>query len=705
MEYFINQEGLNSSSQSEEAGFSEYKASTSKNPYPFKNILNINSMDNLKESNLITSNIEFETKMEENVEEINSLVENQTYRNSEGGDFGSLKINYNESNDFQSSENEVNDNIFQEINNQINIPKNEINTEIDTYTSAFPNSIEEGISFEEYQAKNIEAKKDENYFGFDINSIQTQIISTTRNLPIKVLPPITQDIGEKLNYYGKEIYLNSEENFDKAVNLPELNTMEYETSQSKTFNLGEIENLEIMPDGKIIFENTEGTTFGKYEEMPISNETEFDVNELQKTETTFNTQIEYGQNERNEMGLDMNILQTTESTIDTQNEYKQYETNDTGLDTNELTVNDQNEYGQNTTNEISNEIGIDTNIFQTAETTLNTQVEYGENQEMPISNETEFNINGLQTTETTLNTQVEYGENQEMPISNETEFDINGLQTTETTLNTQVEYGQNETNEMGLDMNILQTTESTVDTQNEYKQFKTNETKDDTRFNINTFKSRERYLDTQFDYGQKETNETTNHSEFDANVIQTSGIIFDDQTQFAKNKTNQITNEMGLNLHSLQTREYQNSTKIKTSGGESLYIPQQETHLSSNLEQANMYIYKNEQNNTTTVPDLSKNKTFFRENKTNLKIKENKITSGTFPIPKISMTVETKIPSVPAVPPFKTFVSSESIPAITLQKIDSSSVATVTPLKGSFAVSRKNRIIGGGKKIYSQVTI
>ena len=673
MEYFINQEGLNSSSQSEEAGFSEYKASTSKNPYPFKNILNINSMDNLKESNLITSNIEFETKMEENVEEINSLVENQTYRNSEGGDFGSLKINYNESNDFQSSENEVNDNIFQEINNQINIPKNEINTEIDTYTSAFPNSIEEGISFEEYQAKNIEAKKDENYFGFDINSIQTQIISTTRNLPIKVLPPITQDIGEKLNYYGKEIYLNSEENFDKAVNLPELNTMEYETSQSKTFNLGEIENLEIMPDGKIIFENTEGTTFGKYEEMPISNETEFDVNELQKTETTFNTQIEYGQNERNEMGLDMNILQTTESTIDTQNEYKQYVTNDTGLDTNELTVNDQNEYGQNTTNEISNEIGIDTNIFQTAETTLNTQVEYGENQEMPISNETEFNINGLQTTETTLNTQVEYG--------------------------------QNETNEMGLDMNILQTTESTVDTQNEYKQFKTNETKDDTRFNINTFKSRERYLDTQFDYGQKETNETTNHSEFDANVIQTSGIIFDDQTQFAKNKTNQITNEMGLNLHSLQTREYQNSTKIKTSGGESLYIPQQETHLSSNLEQANMYIYKNEQNNTTTVPDLSKNKTFFRENKTNLKIKENKITSGTFPIPKISMTVETKIPSVPAVPPFKTFVSSESIPAITLQKIDSSSVATVTPLKGSFAVSRKNRIIGGGKKIYSQVTI
>ena len=673
MEYFINQEGLNSSSQSEEAGFSEYKASTSKNPYPFKNILNINSMDNLKESNLITSNIEFETKMEENVEEINSLVENQTYRNSEGGDFGSLKINYNESNDFQSSENEVNDNIFQEINNQINIPKNEINTEIDTYTSAFPNSIEEGISFEEYQAKNIEAKKDENYFGFDINSIQTQIISTTRNLPIKVLPPITQDIGEKLNYYGKEIYLNSEENFDKAVNLPELNTMEYETSQSKTFNLGEIENLEIMPDGKIIFENTEGTTFGKYEEMPISNETEFDVNELQKTETTFNTQIEYGQNERNEMGLDMNILQTTESTIDTQNEYKQYVTNDTGLDTNELTVNDQNEYGQNTTNEISNEIGIDTNIFQTAETTLNTQVEYGENQEMPISNETEFNINGLQTTETTLNAQVEYG--------------------------------QNETNEMGLDMNILQTTESTVDTQNEYKQFKTNETKDDTRFNINTFKSRERYLDTQFDYGQKETNETTNHSEFDANVIQTSGIIFDDQTQFAKNKTNQITNEMGLNLHSLQTREYQNSTKIKTSGGESLYIPQQETHLSSNLEQANMYIYKNEQNNTTTVPDLSKNKTFFRENKTNLKIKENKITSGTFPIPKISMTVETKIPSVPAVPPFKTFVSSESIPAITLQKIDSSSVATVTPLKGSFAVSRKNRIIGGGKKIYSQVTI
>ena len=161
---------------------------------------------------------------------------------------------------------------------------------------------------------------------------------------------------------------------------------------------------------------------------------------------------------------------------------------------------------------------------------------------------------------------------------------------------------------------------------------------------------------------------------------------------------------MGLNLHVLQTREYPNTRKIKTSDGESLYIPQQETHLSSNLEQANIHIYKNEQNNTTTVPDLSKNNTFFRENKTNLKIKENKITFGTFPITKISMTGETKIPSVPAVPPFKTFVSSESIPAITLQKIDSSSVATVTPLKGSFAVSRKNRIIGSGKKIYSQIT-
>ena len=659
MEYFINQEELNSSSQSEEALFSEYKTSTSKNPYPFKNILNINSMDNFKESNLITSNIEFETKIEENAEEINSLVENQTYRNSEADDFGSLQINNNESNDFQSLEREVNANIVQEINNQINIPKNEINTEIDTYTSAFPNLITEGISFEEYQEKNFDAKRDEKYFGSDINSIQTQFISTTKNLPIKVLPPITQDIGDKLNYDGKEIELNSEANFYKAVNIPELNTIEYESSENKTFNLGENENMQLMPDGKIIFENRDGTTFGKYEEMPISNETEFDINGLQTTETTLNTQVEYGQNEINEMGLDMNILQSTESTVNTQNEYKQFETNDTGLDTNEINVNIQDEYGQNTTNEIPNEIGIDTNI--------------------------------LQTTETALNTQVEYGQNQEIPISNETEFDVNGLQTTETTFNTQVEYGQNETNEMGLDMNILQTTESTLDTQNEYKQFKTNVTKDD-----NTFESRERYLDTQFDYGQKNTNETTNHSEFDTTEIQSSGIIFDNPKEFAQNKTNQINNEIGLNLQSLQTREYQNTPKIKINDDESLNIPQQETHLSTNLEQANMYIYKNGQNNTTIVPDLSKKDTFFRE---------NKITSGTFPIPKISMSDETKIPSVPAVPPFKTFVSSRSIPPITLQKIDSSSVATVTPLKGSFAVSRKNRIIGGGKKIYSQVTI
>ena len=40
----------------------------------------------------------------------------------------------------------------------------------------------------------------------------------------------------------------------------------------------------------------------------------------------------------------------------------------------------------------------------------------------------------------------------------------------------------------------------------------------------------------------------------------------------------------------------------------------------------------------------------------------------------------------------------------TLENNDSSSLATVTPLKGSFAVSRKNKILNEGMGSYAQVT-
>ena len=325
-----------------------------------------------------------------------------------------------------------------------------------------------------------------------------------------------------------------------------------------------------------------------------------------------------------------------------------------------------------------NDLGKNKNSFQ------NTKFKSDESSFQTATNNIGFDatqfIQTTQNIDTTVDTGAKFDIQQ--TTGTETGFDINALQTTQN-IDTHVDTGAS--------YDIQQTT--VVDTNSWLQKTSSN---DLNSLQLNSPLINENSALQNFSSNEELINRETTFNEYPAqfneNLIGSKSNLT--PSPFFDLPNLESTSTIKTEEAATTFGEYQTTTNINDV--QSQYIPKSISSPETTLQPANDYI----QSSTTEVNEGG---VTFGEYKTTTNINMSKIDS----IPTKTLD-SISLPSVPAVPPMAglnipTTTINTTNEFTTIQGNDVSSIATVTPLKGSFAVSRKNKIVGRGMKNYAEV--
>ena len=325
-----------------------------------------------------------------------------------------------------------------------------------------------------------------------------------------------------------------------------------------------------------------------------------------------------------------------------------------------------------------NDLGKNKNSFQ------NTKFKSDESSFQTATNNIGFDatqfIQTTQNIDTTVDTGAKFDIQQ--TTGTETGFDINALQTTQN-IDTHVDTGAS--------YDIQQTT--VVDTNSWLQKTSSN---DLNSLQLNSPLINENSALQNFSSNEELINRETTFNEYPAqfneNLIGSKSNLT--PSPFFDLPNLESTSTIKTEEAAATFGEYQTTTNINDV--QSQYIPKSISSPETTLQPANDYI----QSSTTEVNEGG---VTFGEYKTTTNINMSKIDS----IPTKTLD-SISLPSVPAVPPMAglnipTTTINTTNEFTTIQGNDVSSIATVTPLKGSFAVSRKNKIVGRGMKNYAEV--
>ena len=471
--------------------------------------------------------------------------------------------------------------------------------------------------------------------------------SKMETLPTKYLPPIIQgDNGIKSKFISSQ-----ETNY--------INTNTLKTNK----NISDIQNQE--------------STFGEYQATTTAvSKTDFQINSDSNIKFSLHLPTKVlppiikGENETQNASLEFNQFQT--------------EINDLGKNKNSF-QNTKFKSDESSFQTATNNIGFDATQFiqrtQNIDTTVDTGAKFDIQQ--TTGTETGFDINALQTTQN-IDTTVDTGATFDIQqtTGTETGFDINALQTTQN-IDTHVDTGAS--------YDIQQTT--VVDTNSWLQKTSSN---DLNSLQLNSPLINENSALQNFSSNEELINRETTFNEYPAqfneNLIGSKSNLT--PSPFFDLPNLESTSTIKTEEAAATFGEYQTTTNINDV--QSQYIPKSISSPETTLQPANDYI----QSSTTEVNEGG---VTFGEYKTTTNINMSKIDS----IPTKTLD-SISLPSVPAVPPMAglnipTTTINTTNEFTTIQGNDVSSIATVTPLKGSFAVSRKNKIVGRGMKNYAEV--
>ena len=343
-----------------------------------------------------------------------------------------------------------------------NIITNTTTTGFDTLATSSVENLQSNTNFQ--TTENYETFNDINTLSSNAFEIKQNDTETNPSFNLNEL----QTNSESTSYQATQTTVESNPTFDLNAFQTSTNIDTFSTSQNYDSNILQSSNPINEVSSSFDLNALQATSTFDTSPIPQTSENnafqieQYDLNALQTTETTGNTQTyDIKDYQTSTPSIDLNVLQTTEAVNTQTYDFKDYHTSTPSIDLSSLqttgTVDSNQTY--DIKDYLTSTPSIDLNTIQTTSTMDNIQTYDIKDYQASTPS---FDLNAIQTSSTIDNIQTYDIKDYQASTPS---FDLNAIQTTEKTQNYDIKDYQTST--PSIDLNAIQTT-STIDNAQTY---------------------------------------------------------------------------------------------------------------------------------------------------------------------------------------------------------------------------------------------